>query len=81
MNSVPRKHKAPCPYCSFDVWVGDRAEVWDILVCQQCGTSLQVVNLDPPVLDYNWQDALDEEVFEYEDDWEGAAYDDDAWTY
>jgi hypothetical protein len=39
-----------------------------------------VVNPDPLVLDYNWQGALDDD-FEYEDDWEGTAYDDDAWTY
>jgi hypothetical protein len=77
---MPGKQKAPCPHCSFDVWVGDRIEVWDVMVCQQCGTTLQVVNPDPLVLDYNWQGALDDD-FEYEDDWEGAAYDDDAWTY
>jgi hypothetical protein len=57
----------------LDVWVGDRIEVWDTVVCQQCGTVLQVVNLDPPVLDYNWHADLDDDdddefEYEYEDD-------------
>jgi hypothetical protein len=73
------------------VRVGDRIEIWDTLVCQQCATVLQVVNLDPPVLDYNWHDDLDDEddEFEYEfeddfyaveaDEWDPSDWGGDGW--
>ncbi len=59
-----------CPECSEDVYVDADSEQGDIITCDECGTELEVVGLDPIELDiYEASDkddiAADEEEFEY----------------
>lgn len=57
-----------CPECSEDVFVDADSEQGDIITCDECGTELEIVGLDPIELDmYSDNDAddfEDEEEFE-----------------
>jgi len=50
-----------CPECSEDVYVDAESEQGDIVTCEECGSELEVVGLDPLELDlYEENDDLDE---------------------
>lgn len=66
---------AVCPECSEDVYVDADSEQGDVVTCDECGSDLEVVGLDPIELDLyedkGGDDADEEEDFEsydYEDD-------------
>jgi alpha-aminoadipate carrier protein LysW len=52
-----------CPECEADVYVDTDADKGDTLSCEDCGTELEVVGLDPIELDIveDDEDADDEE--------------------
>ena len=60
-----------CPECGEDVFVDAESEQGDIISCDECGTDLEIVGLDPVELDIYTEDDLDdfededEEVYEY----------------
>ena len=59
-----------CPDCEADVHVDTDADKGDTLTCEECGTSLEVVGLDPVELDIvedDEEDLADED--EDEDDY------------
>jgi alpha-aminoadipate carrier protein LysW len=51
-----------CPECDADVHVSGEADKGDTVLCEECGTELEVVGLDPVELD------IVEEDFDEEDD-------------
>lgn len=58
-----------CPECSENVYVDAESEQGDIIFCDECGTELEIVGLDPIELDIysedDFEDFNDEdEVFE-----------------
>jgi len=57
-----------CPECSEDVYVDADSEQGDVVSCDECGTDLEIVGLDPIELDIHEDDADDfkEESDEYE---------------
>ena len=55
-----------CPDCEADVHVDTDADKGDVVTCDECGTSLEVVGLDPVELDIVDDD--DEEDFDEEDE-------------
>jgi len=40
-----------CPECSEDVYVDADSEQGDVVSCDECGTELEIVGLDPIELD------------------------------
>ena len=46
-----------CPECDADVHVDTDADKGDLLSCEECGTGLEVVGLDPVELDIVEEDA------------------------
>lgn len=54
-----------CPECEADVHVDTDTDKGDILTCEDCGTELEVVGLDPVELDIV-EDADDEDEEEDE---------------
>ena len=40
-----------CPECSENVFVDAESEQGDIIACEECGTELEIVGLDPIELD------------------------------
>jgi alpha-aminoadipate/glutamate carrier protein LysW len=60
-----------CPECDEEVFVEADSEQGDRVVCDECGSSLVVVGLDPVELDLYEQtedDLTDDDSLEYEDD-------------
>ncbi len=53
-----------CPECSENVFVDAESEQGDIITCEECGTELEIVGLDPIELDIYSDDDLDD----FEDD-------------
>lgn len=63
---------AICPECSEDVYVDADSEQGRVITCDECGSSLVVVGLDPIELDLH-EDTDDEssddfDDYDYEDD-------------
>jgi len=57
-----------CPECSEDVFVDAESEQGDLVSCDECGTELEIVGLDPIELDVYEEsdvDDLDEEKDEF----------------
>ena len=58
---------ASCPECDEDVYVDADSEQGDVVTCDECGSDLEVVGLDPIELDLyeggssDLDDDLDEE--------------------
>lgn len=42
---------AECPECAAEITFADDAIVHEIVVCPDCGTELEIINLDPPEVD------------------------------
>ena len=60
-----------CPECDEEVFVEADSEQGDRVICDECGSSLVVVGLDPVELDLYEQtedDLTDDDSLEYEDD-------------
>ncbi len=57
-----------CPECSEDVYVDADSEQGDVVSCDECGTDLEIVGLDPIELDIHEDDADDfkDETDEFE---------------
>jgi alpha-aminoadipate carrier protein LysW len=57
-----------CPECSEDVYVDADSEQGDTVTCDECGTELEIVGLDPIELDIHEEedDDFKEDADEYE---------------
>lgn len=58
-----------CPECSEEVYVDADSEQGDVISCDECGTDLQIVGLDPievDVSDGDDDDFKDDDAEEYE---------------
>jgi alpha-aminoadipate carrier protein LysW len=42
---------ATCPECEADIYIPDGTLEGEIIQCPDCGVELEVVSLDPPMLD------------------------------
>lgn len=50
-----------CPDCDADVHVDTDADKGDVVSCEECGTNLEVVGLDPVELDIVEEDYDEDE--------------------
>jgi alpha-aminoadipate carrier protein LysW len=55
-----------CPECDADVHVDMDTDKGEIVSCEECGTELEVVGLDPVELDIVEEEAYDEDEDEDE---------------
>jgi alpha-aminoadipate carrier protein LysW len=53
--------KGKCPECEADVHVDTDADKGDIIACDDCGTDLELVGLDPVELDIVEEEADDDD--------------------
>ena len=63
---------AVCPECTEEVFVDADSEQGDTVVCDECGSTLVVVGLDP--IEVDLKDDDDEDGDDYDDE---GGYDDD----
>jgi lysine biosynthesis protein LysW len=64
-----------CPECDEEVYVEPDADTSDTVECDECGTRLMIVGLDPVELDVATDE--DEEDLDDYDDFDEFDYDDD----
>jgi alpha-aminoadipate carrier protein LysW len=50
-GEVEKVPTGTCPECDADVHVDTDADKGDVVACEECGTELEVVGLDPVELD------------------------------
>lgn len=55
-----------CPECEEKVYVDAEAEQGDVVTCEECGSDLEVVGLDPIELDI--YEGNDDDDDDYDDD-------------
>ncbi len=55
-----------CPECDEEVFVDAESEQGDIVSCEECGTNLEIVGLDPIELDISEEKELKDEEEEDE---------------
>lgn len=65
-----------CPECSEEVYVDAEVEQGDTTACDECGSSLVVVGLDPIELDLREEDADEDSN---RDDFGSYDFDDDRY--
>lgn len=58
---------ATCPECDVEVHVDEDVEKGDLIECDDCGASLEVVGLDPIELDLAPDDE-DEDLYDDDDE-------------
>jgi alpha-aminoadipate carrier protein LysW len=63
-----------CPECTESIFVEADSEQGDVVSCEECGTDLVVVGLDPIELDLKSED--DDLGSEKSDDFDSYGYDD-----
>lgn len=56
---------AYCPDCASRIYLGRKPWVGQLVLCDQCEADLEVVQTNPPVLD--WTDNLPEDDWEQEE--------------
>lgn len=64
-----------CPECTEDVFVDADSEQGDVVSCDECGSNLVVVGLDPIELDLQTEDDADSK--DTRDSFNELGYDDD----
>jgi alpha-aminoadipate carrier protein LysW len=63
-----------CPECDEEVYVDADSEQGDVVTCEECGTELEIVGLDPVELDifegsnYDDYEDYDSNGYDYDDD-------------
>ncbi len=62
-----------CPECTEDVFVDAESEQGDTIACEECGSTLVVVGLDPIELDLRGEDEVESRD---KDDFDAYGYDD-----
>ncbi|MBV6495689.1 MAG: hypothetical protein DYH05_01165 [Acidobacteria bacterium ACB1] len=68
---------AICPECQEEVYVDADSEQGDLVSCDECGSDLVVVGLDPVEVDLRSEDDDDRDMDDdYHDDF---GYDDDSY--
>ena len=50
-----------CPECDADVHVDTDADKGDLVSCEECGSDLEIVGLDPVELDLVEEEGFDED--------------------
>ncbi len=69
---------APCPACGAKVYFKARPEVGETYTCSSCDASLEVIENEPLVLEW----IFEEDEYEYDDEYdEDLMYDDDEEDY
>lgn len=68
---------AICPECDEEVYVDAESEQGDRVTCDECGSSLVVVGLDPIELDL--QEEAESDDLEEEEDFESYDYENERY--
>ena len=70
---------AICPECDEEVYVDAESEQGDKVTCEECGSTLVVVGLDPFELDLYDPSEEDDDYDDDDEDYESMDYEDDRY--
>ena len=65
---VIKKRTSRCPSCGEKISVGDRPKIGQYLLCSVCDEKVEIVNLDPIVLDLLY--VVDDGDYRFDEYWE-----------
>ena len=54
MNRLGKKGVGKCPSCGEYIYLGDRARLGQLLTCSSCEDELEVIRLNPIILDWSY---------------------------
>ena len=68
-----KKETVECLACDEDVYVGRNPKVGNFVTCQHCDETFQIIDIDPILIDwpYDDDDYSDDEEGYYDDDYDG----------
>jgi lysine biosynthesis protein LysW len=65
---VNKKRTSRCPSCGERISIGERPKIGQYLLCSICDEKVEIINLDPIVLDLLF--VPDETEYSFDEDWE-----------
>lgn len=65
---VIKKRTSRCPSCGEKISVGDRPKIGQYLLCSICDEKVEIVNLDPIILDLLY--VADDNEYRFDEYWE-----------
>lgn len=65
---VKKKRTSRCPSCGERISIGERPKIGQYLLCSICDEKVEIINLDPIVLDLLF--LPDETEYSFDEDWE-----------
>lgn len=65
---VNKKRTSRCPSCGEKISIGDRPKIGQYLLCSICDETVEIVSLDPIVLDLLY--VADDNEYSYDEYWE-----------
>ena len=61
---------AECPSCGEMVLFGKNPKLGELITCRECEEELEVISLEPILLDFPLEDGEYDEEFDYDDDYD-----------
>ena len=71
----PQKDTVECLVCEEHVYVGRNPKIGSLVTCHNCDANFQVIDIEPVLIDWPFDEDEDDEFDEHED------YDDDESYY
>jgi alpha-aminoadipate carrier protein LysW len=63
-----RTVRARCPSCQAAIALPDTIDVWDPVQCPECSAQLEMIERDPPMLDFATESGADDwEIIDLDD--------------
>lgn len=66
MTQQKKKGLSKCPSCGEKFYIGDRAWIGQFITCQNCEDELEIIRLDPVILDWAYLQHEGNHFFEEE---------------
>lgn len=60
---------AKCIACNRDILLASKPRKWSFVTCQHCGRRLEIIRVNPPLLDWPLNEEEDFEVGDIRDDY------------
>lgn len=71
-----------CPACGTKLRFAQAPQLGEFVVCEECGTELEVIQLSPVKLDWAFEEPFDDSDFDDDDwDYDDEDFDDDEYDY
>ena len=66
MTQPRKKSMGKCPSCGEYIYLGDQARIGQFLTCSSCEDELEILRLNPVILDWSYFPGENEDYFDEE---------------